>query len=266
MIDIYKATSPSGKVYIGISGRFIKRKNEHINSAFNKNSTEYNSTFKKAIRKYGIDKIQWTIIDTALDFSSANELERRYILHFNSYYRGYNMTLGGSGGSMYTYSKEEIITATLQCNTFTEMSNKFKVLYEKLNEYKVIDIDFYKKCTTHFITHYTDWNEETLLEISNEYRTVKEFKENNSAAWKAAHRCGKIFYKKCTSHMVLIQPTPKWSKEVVLKEAKKYATKAQMRNQSNNAYQAMRNFKKKDLDFFNRCVSHMVNGYLHKHK
>ena len=55
---IYKATSPSGKVYIGQTTKSLdKRKNEHYNKAFNKNVKVYNYPISRAIRKYNNDII-----------------------------------------------------------------------------------------------------------------------------------------------------------------------------------------------------------------
>lgn len=92
---IYKVVSPSGKIYIGHSTKLlVKRKTEHYTKARH----ECKIIFHKALVKYG-KKMRWMVIDRASDLETAQELERRYILHFRSHERGfgYNQTVGGGG-------------------------------------------------------------------------------------------------------------------------------------------------------------------------
>lgn len=92
------------KSYIGqtING-LNQRKQEHFTSTFGKTNSQ--THFHKAIRKYGIDNFEWTIIDTinAESLESLRDcldvLEIKYIKQFDSYCNGYNMTTGGQGGA-----------------------------------------------------------------------------------------------------------------------------------------------------------------------
>ena len=66
----------------------------------------------KALKKYGTDAFNWTIIDSTDQEPEAFELEVKYIKEFNSHYIdgfGYNMTDGGEGISGYIYSTESSI-------------------------------------------------------------------------------------------------------------------------------------------------------------
>ncbi len=91
---VYKATSPSGKIYIGITITSLKeRKRLHVKEA----NSGSRLPFYAAIRKYGADKILWEIIDTATSWEELCELERKYIAEHDSKNNGYNMTLGGEG-------------------------------------------------------------------------------------------------------------------------------------------------------------------------
>ena len=57
---IYKVTnSINGKVYVGKTYNFEKRKREHIYDI------EDNLPFHRALKKYGIYNFVWEIIDTA---------------------------------------------------------------------------------------------------------------------------------------------------------------------------------------------------------
>lgn len=91
---VYKATSPSGKMYIGITITSLKeRARLHVKEANSGSSLPFHAS----IRKYGADKILWEIIDTANYWEDLCELEIKYIVEYDSKKNGYNMTLGGEG-------------------------------------------------------------------------------------------------------------------------------------------------------------------------
>ena len=98
---IYKYTSPSGKCYIGQTIHEHTRKQRHKHAA----EIGVDTMFYRAVRKYGwnnftyevlftIDNDDKTRVKQKLDF-----MERYYIRKFDTYNNGYNMTLGGGGGS-----------------------------------------------------------------------------------------------------------------------------------------------------------------------
>lgn len=96
---IYKVTNKiNGKLYIGKTYNFEKRKKEHI---LDKNT---NIPFHRALKKYGLENFNWEIIDYAESDKEIKEKEIYWIkklntcIHFpNS--NGYNVTLGGEGGT-----------------------------------------------------------------------------------------------------------------------------------------------------------------------
>ena len=94
---IYKATSKTtGKIYIGLSTQTLeKRISQHNSHAFGLQS-EYH--FHRAIRKYGVDDFVYEIIeDNINDIEYLKQREQYWIKQYNSYYEGYNSTLGGEG-------------------------------------------------------------------------------------------------------------------------------------------------------------------------
>jgi len=94
---IYMVSSPSGKVYIGQTVKTLeKRKVRHIIGANNSKYPEYNTKFSVAIRKYG-DNLVWTIIFNNVEYNQLSKLEIENIKKYNSFYNGYNSTLGGDG-------------------------------------------------------------------------------------------------------------------------------------------------------------------------
>lgn len=94
---IYKATSATtGKVYIGQTSQSLQERiNQHNSHAY---GHQYNYHFHNAIRKYGADDFNYEIIeDNIISKDILNEREKYWISYYNSYYEGYNSTMGGDG-------------------------------------------------------------------------------------------------------------------------------------------------------------------------
>ena len=78
------------------------RKKQHLWASFNENDNSWHLYFHKAIRKHGIDNFEWSVLETIVSDSKENlhecldNLEIKYIKQFDSYYNGYNLTLGGN--------------------------------------------------------------------------------------------------------------------------------------------------------------------------
>ena len=90
MAVIYKATNTvNGKEYIGFALDLESRKRAHYNRA-NRGEGEY---FHNALRKYGFDMFEWTVLkeDATLDDEIA------LIEQHETYKKGYNLTMGGEG-------------------------------------------------------------------------------------------------------------------------------------------------------------------------
>lgn len=88
---LYRHTSPSGKVYIGITSRPA-----HIR--WGHNGYNYRGqVFVNAIMKYGWDNIKHEILFTNLSEKKAKQLEIDLIRHYKNLGISYNMTDGGDG-------------------------------------------------------------------------------------------------------------------------------------------------------------------------
>ena len=100
---VYKHTTPSGKVYIGITSQRPLRRWRCGNGY------KSNPYFYHAIQKYGWDNIEHEILFKNLSEDDAKNKEIDLIEQYGSYNRdkGYNLTLGGEGTTGHKWTDEE---------------------------------------------------------------------------------------------------------------------------------------------------------------
>lgn len=90
MIGIYLITNKiNGHCYVGQSIDIKRRWRDH------RKSIEQDAPLYLAFRKYGIDNFEFSVLEECQP-EELNDKEIYYIEKFNSYYNGYNQTLGGS--------------------------------------------------------------------------------------------------------------------------------------------------------------------------
>lgn len=98
---IYKATNPlTNKSYIGQTVKTLsQRAAEHKHKALCENDTS--NKFHNAIRKYGYDIFEWSILEESetWDYDTLDEREKYYIELYDSVNNGYNTLYGGQGKS-----------------------------------------------------------------------------------------------------------------------------------------------------------------------
>lgn len=90
---LYKHTTPSGKVYVGITNQIPEHRWNNGKGYFNVEK----SPFKSAIIKYGWDNIKHEILVTNLTRLQAINWERRLIKHYKNLGISLNSTDGGEG-------------------------------------------------------------------------------------------------------------------------------------------------------------------------
>ena len=102
---IYKVTNRiNGMSYIGQTIFDLdKRKAQHMSAASGNKDKYY---FHSALRKYGIDNFNWDIIEKCGDIEELNRFEIYYIGYFDTYSKGYNMTIGGNGMCGFKHTEE----------------------------------------------------------------------------------------------------------------------------------------------------------------
>ncbi len=99
---IYKITSPSEKIYVGQTINLESRLRIYKNLACKNQLRLYRS-----LVKYGWEAHKFEILECVeiLD-NILNELEIKWISHFDSFLKGLNCTLGGEGNSSRPITKE----------------------------------------------------------------------------------------------------------------------------------------------------------------
>lgn len=133
MTGIYKIQNLiNGKCYVGQSKDIKRRWKDHCCSANNPADHCYNNPLYKAIRKYGIENFSFDVIEECL-ISELNDKERFYIQKYNSFFNGYNLTLGGDASAI-GINKEKIIGIIKDLETtemyHSEIANKWNISQE----------------------------------------------------------------------------------------------------------------------------------------
>lgn len=93
---IYRATSPSGKIYVGLTCNSLKRRIQHHLSEAARGGR---FVFHAALRKYG-SEIVWDVLEEVRSYQEACEREHHWVMLLEAHVagKGYNGTLGGDGG------------------------------------------------------------------------------------------------------------------------------------------------------------------------
>lgn len=135
MIGIYKITNKlNGKSYIGQSTDIERRWREHHYRYWNNDNVIY-----MAFRKYGIENFDFSIIEEC-STQELNLREEYWINYYDSYYNGYNETVGGDGssGNSIKLSKDsilQIIDLLLNSDLAQrEIAKRFNVTDETISE------------------------------------------------------------------------------------------------------------------------------------
>ena len=103
--SVYKHTSPSGKIYIGITCQDANRRWRGDGSGY-----RANPHFLNAIKKYGWDNFEHSILFENLTKEQACRIEKVLIQIYESYKmsKGYNRSLGGEHGNLSEEAKQHI--------------------------------------------------------------------------------------------------------------------------------------------------------------
>lgn len=131
----------NNKKYIGLTKDPKERWQYHSTRAFQQNHKEYNKVLYQAIRKYGTENFQFSILESDLTEEEAREREKYWIekLNTNSHQNGYNVTPGGEfdcahGEHVNTsiLKEEDIINIRIRRDRGETVANVFKDYSKKI--------------------------------------------------------------------------------------------------------------------------------------
>lgn len=165
MFVIYKAEFPNGKVYIGKSKDFDSRKIKHSYS-----NRYYNTKLTKAINKYGFESIKWEIISETDDVNLINQMEKEFIIKYDSIKSGYNISTGGDGGDTISNNPRRLDIIKQQLKSKGYDSDSYYVDISEVISNSILD-DYIN-------------NRSSIREISKKYNISRQrlsrfFKSNN---------------------------------------------------------------------------------------
>lgn len=109
-------------VYVGQTKNLQYRHDQHIKwDPFNINNPEYQYPLSRGIRKYGQDAYKLIILEDNLLEEQLNEREKYWIKFYNTYFNGYNQTIGGSNPTkpIFTDDLIDIVIEMLQDESYS---------------------------------------------------------------------------------------------------------------------------------------------------
>ena len=104
---VYKLTSPSGKIYVGWTGRKLKKRlQDHISEV----RRGFVRPIQNALRKYPLDQWEKEILIETNDYHESLSAEIEYIFKFETTdpSKGYNISTGGEFGANGVIRSEEV--------------------------------------------------------------------------------------------------------------------------------------------------------------
>jgi group I intron endonuclease len=151
----------NGKLYIGQSWHYNKRKRDHITR-----SEKSHYPFGRAIKKYGKENFKWKILYQTTRQEELDYVEKWYIKEFKTKNRhyGYNLEGGGSHGRLHEATKKKLSKIFAG-----ENGNNAKFNWNKVNEIR-----------NKYLT-----GEFSILQLSKEYKCDKETLRSiiNNVTW-----------------------------------------------------------------------------------
>ena len=178
------------KWYIGQTIRGIeKRRQEHLKAARNNNCRTYRCVFHNAIRKYGEDAFDWTVLEADIHtYDELNEAEKYWIKEKNARVKdgGYNMNAGGNGSP--DHRKEFVRWNKGKTGCYTEearrrMSEGRRGIPVSEEQRKKISATLTgRRLSEDRIRHAADSHKKPILIFDNDGNFVGEFSSVSAAA------------------------------------------------------------------------------------
>lgn len=129
VIYAYKKRSTQKIVYVGQTVELETRHKKHIKyDPFDINVKEYDYPLSRGIRKYGEEEYELIILESNLLKEQLNEREKYWIAFYDTYFNGYNQTIGGANPTQPIFTEEKI---DLVIEMLKDESYSYKDIIEK---------------------------------------------------------------------------------------------------------------------------------------
>ena len=184
---VYKHTSPSNKVYIGITYNPKKRWYDGNGYLHKQKNGKYNQPlFARAILKYGWENFIHEILIDNLSKEQACELEKKYIKEYDSTnpQKGYNISFGGDA-VMYNKTHSKETKKLLRQNGI-----KSKDYYRSVNQYD-LDGNFIKTWNNSAEIYDSEFNSYCAV-IKKCCHRIKGYLSVNGYQWRFTDDCDDI--------------------------------------------------------------------------
>ena len=109
VIYAYKKKQTNKIVYVGQTVDLVSRHKQHFEyDPFNIHNKEYDYPLSRGIRKYGEDAYDLIVLEDNIPNELLNDREKYWIKYYDTYWNGYNQTIGGSAPTQLTITDEQI--------------------------------------------------------------------------------------------------------------------------------------------------------------
>lgn len=180
--SVYKHTTPSGKVYIGIT---VQNPTHRWGRG---SGYKQNPHFYYAVQKYGWDNIKHEILFSGLTREEACQKEKELIQSYKATNRefGYNDKTGGETGVVFNESVREKISKKLSAYYEKHPEEKERLSMERRGNWTVSE-DARKKMSAAKIGTHHETTEEWRRNISESLK--RRFAEDDALHERLANRC-----------------------------------------------------------------------------
>ena len=224
---VYSLTFSDGSIYIGLSGDYKRRFEQH--------KTNKSGVIYKYIQHIKEEPLFKLITPDLIPVEIARKMEIDLIEYYtNNGFKVLNIAKGGSiGGSTLIWTKEKCIEEALKYPTYIEFKRISSSAYSSArrnNWLKFIKVNFkeVRKSNGH-------WTKELCELEAKKYSTKKDFRLNSSGAYDVSQKKG--WLNDICDHMVEIKkPSGYWNLEMCIEDAKKYPTYIEFTRKSSSAY------------------------------
>lgn len=231
-------------IYIGLTGDIKRRMRDHFRD---------NPKIIDLVNKFGVKSlIQKQLTDYILA-DKAIKIERKLVSEYrNQNYKVLNIAKAGSlGGTTIKWTKKKIIFEAKKYKTIAEWLKNDVLSYKAAWSMGIL-----KEATKHMERLWEKkWTDEKIIEAALKHKTFKLWLQKDKNSYAAAQKRNLLNDPRITEHLTKVEGSTvwKWTKEKILKDAKKYSTRSSWKRNSPSAYRAS-----KERGCFDEAVKHMI--------